>query len=312
MVALGVKYIAEERQKKFIHGAFGKYVSPAVVEAIVKDPTRLSLGGTKTELSILFSDIRGFTTFSERLDAKVLAALLYDYLGMMTDIIVDGNQGTLDKYIGDAIMAFWGAPIPSQDNGFKALTSAITMQRKLDSERERLASKFGASIDAGIGINTGLVSVGNMGSAKNFSYTVIGDHVNLASRVEGLTKYYGASILTTHFTLAQIKASGQKIPDHRVLDKVMVKGKHEAIELVEIFHREINKEHQELFQTAREVYTSMKWNEATKLFEETNDLSKQKVGREDKTALMYVERIQEFATNPPPAGWDGSYHMTAK
>lgn len=305
-VTLGAKYISEEREKKFIQAAFGKYVSPTVVASILQDPSKLSLGGAKQELSILFSDIRGFTTFSEKLDAKVLSALLNEYLGSMTQIIVDKYNGTLDKYIGDAIMAFWGAPIFSKNHASKSLQAAIAMQKQLKADQDKLKQKYGVEIEVGMGINSGVVSVGNMGSTKNFSYTAIGDNVNLASRVEGLTKYYGAGILTTNLTMNILKNSGDTSPPHRILDKVKVKGKNEAVDLIQVFSEDVPADFLTKFEQARQFYLNRQWNQAIANFKEATQIYK------DKTCEVYIERCQQFAQTPPPPQWDGSFEMTSK
>lgn len=313
VVAVGIKYVSEEKEKKYIQGAFGKYVSPAVVSEIVKDPAKLSLGGEKKNLSILFSDIRSFTSFSERLEAPVLGKLLNEYLGTMTEIIVDKREGTLDKYIGDAIMAFWGAPLPMEDHAKKSIQSAIDMQLKLISERPKFQKDYDVDVQVGIGINSGLVNVGNLGSAKNFAYTVIGDHVNLASRVEGLTKYYGASILTTGFTLEEVP-EGER-PHHLVLDRVKVKGKENAIELVQIFPLEPPKEYLELYKEAYRFYVNRDFQKSLELFKQAAETANSVANKDmvtDVSAGEFQKRCQEYLTNPPPEGWDGSYQMDKK
>ncbi len=300
------KYITEERSKKFIRGAFSKYVAPQVVESILKDPTKLSLGGERKEVSILFSDIRGFTTFSEKLDAKTLSSFLNDYLGIMTNIVFK-NQGTLDKYIGDAVMAFWGAPLDLPEHGWNACDAAIQMQKALDENRARYKQTFGLDVSIGIGINSGLVSVGNMGSEQTFEYTVIGDHVNLASRLEGITKEYGVAIVTSRYTLDAIKKSGKPLWPHRVLDRVKVKGKDEAVELVQILEREYAIDGLRLFEEGRQYYLARNWAEAIEKFKEAEAKLSQ-----DGPCEVYIERCMEFQKQPPETDWDGSWRMTTK
>src|SRR5690606_38187295 len=198
IITMLAKYVLEEKNKKFIKGAFAKYVAPAIIDSIMKDPSKLTVGGEKKDLTIVFSDIRSFTTFSEKMDAKQLATFLNDYLGKMTDIVFD-TGGTLDKYIGDAVMAFWGAPLDQPQHAAQACQAAVLMQKKLAEDRPYYKEKYGIDVNIGIGINTGSVNVGNMGSERIFEYTVIGDHVNLASRLEGLTKEYQSGILTTRY-----------------------------------------------------------------------------------------------------------------
>ncbi|MEN9723922.1 MAG: hypothetical protein RJB38_1908 [Pseudomonadota bacterium] len=305
-----VKYVLEERNKKFIKGAFSKYVSPAIVDSILKDPTKLTVGGEKRELSILFSDIRGFTTMSEKMDPKGLAAFLNDYLGIMTDVVFDTN-GTLDKYIGDAVMSFWGAPLDQPDHAANAVLAAQIMMRKLAENRARFKAQYGVDVNIGIGINSGGVNVGNMGSDRIFEYTVIGDHVNLASRLEGLTKEYHSSILTTRFTLNAIQGAGKPLPHFRTLDFVKVKGKNEAVELIQIFENEPSSEGVKLFNEARTLYTQMRWNEAISGFKAASSLLRGEA-ESDEVCDMYIERCEQFKAEPPEEGWDGSWKMTTK
>ena len=308
MFTLAAKYVMEERNKKFIRGAFSKYVAPSVVDSILKDPTQLSLGGEKRDLTILFSDIRGFTTFSEQMDAKALASFLNDYLGTMTALVFS-NQGTLDKYIGDAVMAFWGAPLEQPDHAYHACETAIKMMKALAQENERFKTQYGMDVKIGIGINSGVVNVGNMGSENNFEYTVIGDHVNLASRVEGLTKKYGVTILTTRYTLDSVAQShpGQILP-HRVLDFVKVKGKKNTVELIQILEVDYSLEGLQAFAKGRELYSQQKWDEALLKFEEANIL----LNSRDIPSQVFSERCEFFKKNPPESDWDGGWEMENK
>ena len=311
VITLAAKYILEEKNKKFIRGAFTKYVAPAVVDSILKDPSKLSVGGVKKDLTIMFSDIRGFTTFSERLDAKTLAALLNDYLGIMTNIVF-ANNGTLDKYIGDAIMAFWGAPLDQPKHAADAATTAVNMMKALKENKQRYKEQFGVDINIGVGVNSGIVSVGNMGSQNNFAYTVIGDHVNLASRLEGLTKAYGVNILTTRFTMDHIAESGAALPLHRVLDSVKVKGKKQAVELIELLDRECQEKGLELFQEGRRLYTQQKWDAAIEALTAANVILSPTPEKMDTPCKEFIERCGEFKKNPPAQDWDGSWEMHTK
>ncbi len=311
MVTTAIKYVLEERNKKFITGAFAKYVSPAIIDSIMADPTKLTVGGEKRELSIMFSDIRSFTTFSEKMDAKMLAQFLNEYLGVMTDLVF-ANQGTLDKYIGDAVMAFWGAPLDQPCHASNACKAAILMQQKLLTLRPELKAKYDVEVNVGIGVNSGDVNVGNMGSSTIFEYTVIGDQVNLASRLEGLTKPYGTSILTTRFTFDSIKASGETYPEHRVIDFVKVKGKKKAVEIIQIFEREYPKDGLAIFEEGRVLYTQQKWDDAISKFEAANKVISASLQMNDEPSTMYIERCKEFKQTPPAADWDGSWEMHSK
>jgi adenylate cyclase len=311
IVTVAAKYVLEEKNKKFIRGAFSKYVAPAIVDSILKDPAKLTVGGDRKELTILFSDIRSFTSFSEKMDAKALAQFLNDYLGTMTDIVFE-CEGTLDKYIGDAVMAFWGAPLDQPVHARNACLAAIRMQQVLAEHRPRFQERYGIDVAIGIGINTGIVNVGNMGSERIFEYTVIGDHVNLASRLEGLTKYYGVGIVTTRFTLDAIAASGQPAPAHRVLDSVKVKGKKTAVELIELPSRELPSEGIELFNQARLLYRERRWDEAVAAFRQAEAALEGSAGSGDGPCQVFIERCQELKQNPPNADWDGSWEMHSK
>jgi adenylate cyclase len=310
ILTFAVKYILEEKNKKFIRGAFAKYVSPAIIESIMKDPSKLSVGGEKRDLTIVFSDIRSFTSFSEKMDAKTLSTFLNEYLGQMTDIIFE-TEGTLDKYIGDAVMAFWGAPLDQPRHAINACKAAIQMQQALTERRPYFREKYGIEVNVGIGVHSGSVAVGNMGSERIFEYTVIGDHVNLASRIEGLTKDYHSRILTTRSTMDLIAGAGEPLPPHRVLDFVKVKGKKVAVELLQILDVEFPQAGLDLFAAGRELYSQQKWDEAIVQFEAA---SKALVldGKDDEMSLEFIERCKTFKLNPPGADWDGAWVMTTK
>jgi adenylate cyclase len=302
-----LKYMQEESEKKFIRSAFDKYVSPAVINTMLQDPSKLRLGGEKRELSILFSDIRGFTELSEKVDVKALTSFLNEYLGAMTNIL-QGNSGTLDKYIGDAVMGFWGAPIDLQNHASLAVKTAVEMMAKLDELNAEFQKKYSFTIDIGIGINSGAVSVGNFGSNKVFEYTVIGDNVNLASRLEGINKYYGTHIIISESTFAQLPA-GEFLT--REVDTVKVKGKHKPVKIYEVFPD--NAAHQTLkhslstFNEGLRHYYGKKWEEALQFF---HSVTQARQG--DKPSLELIERCNYYKSNPPPLDWDGSWEMHSK
>jgi adenylate cyclase len=308
---LAVKYVLEERSKKFVRGAFTKYVAPAVVDSILKDHTKLAVGGEKKQLTVMFSDIRGFTTFSERMDAKALSQFLNDYLGVMTEIIF-ANHGTLDKYIGDGIMAFWGAPLDQPRHAVNACRAAIAMTKALAENKERFKAQYGVDVNVGIGINSGMMSVGNMGSNQNFAYTVIGDNVNLASRLESLTKLYKVGVVTTHFTFDGITACGEELPAHRVLDVVKVKGRGNSVELIQVFDEPLSQEGLRVFDEARAHYLKQEWDAATEKFRLAGRLLARFDGETDEPCKMYIGRCETFRANPPAKDWDGSWEMQSK
>ncbi len=311
IISFLIKYVTEEKNKKFIRNAFSKYVSPLVVDSILKDPQKLALGGEKRAMTILFSDIREFTIFSEKMDAKILATFLNDYLGIMTDCILE-HQGTLDKYIGDAIMAFWGAPLPQQQHALHGIQTAIKMHTLLEGHQERFKKQYHFDVRIGIGLNSGIVNVGNMGSEQNFSYTVIGDQVNLASRVESLTKIYGVPLLTTRFTFDLIPQNKLIEIPYRILDHVKVKGKNNSIELIQILHRHYSKEGLCLFSEAQDFYRHQQWDPAYKSFQSASNLFNSEMNVPDQPCLVFMKRCHFFKKNPPPPQWDGCWEMNHK
>ncbi|MCC2678880.1 MAG: adenylate cyclase [Pseudobdellovibrio sp.] len=301
-ITLYQKYSIAEAQKAFIKSAFSKYVSPAYVNELVKNPEKLKVGGVKKDLTIMFSDIRGFTSFSEKMDAKILGEFLNEYLDAMTEIVF-ASRGTLDKYIGDAVMAFWGDPLDATDHASCACESAIKMMIWIRQKQDYFLQKYGVDLQVGIGIHTGPVSVGNLGSSKSLGYTVIGDVVNFTSRLEGATKEYGVSILSTEETIKEIKKSGRPVPPFRELDYLGVKGKKEPVKIVQIFETQPAPQILPNFNRAREQYLLRNWSEAILLFEKCGD---------DKPSRIFIERCRHFQTNPPPDNWDGSWKLTNK
>ncbi len=229
-IALWARYsTAQERKRREIQEAFQHYFSPQIMEAILQDPDKLKLGGVRREITILFSDIRSFTSLSETLPPQVLTKLLHEYFSEMTDE-VQATDGIVDKYIGDAIMAFWGAPIEQPDQADRAVTTALNMIRRVKLLREKWKRDGYGDLDIGIGINLGVATVGNFGSAKRFDYTVIGDAVNSASRIEGLNKQYGCNIIISESTKSQLTID-VKTED---LGEVTIRGKEQPVRLYRI------------------------------------------------------------------------------
>ena len=225
-----VHYVSAERDKRRIKGAFQHYVPAAVVDQILRNIDDLGLGGEKRELSVLFCDIRGFTTMAESLPPETLVHLLNDYLTHMTEQVFR-HEGLLDKYIGDAIMAVYGAPLPQPDHAKRACRTAVDMVRALRDLQPGWQQQGLPKLDLGIGINSGAMVVGNMGSTSRFDYTVIGDAVNLGSRIESLNKQYGTHILLSEFTYQQVK---DEFPHLREVDVTTVRGRHEPVRLYEL------------------------------------------------------------------------------
>lgn len=226
---IGFRALTEEENVKFIRTTFSKFVSHDVVEELLANPDAISLGGSKKEISVFFSDVRGFTTISEALSPEGLVQLLNEYLTEMTELIID-YRGTIDKYMGDAIMAFWGAPAKNDDHAYYACVAAIAQYRALQELQKRWSERNIPVLDIGIGLNTGLAVVGNMGSSRRMDYTLMGDTVNLGSRLEGITKTYGVKICISEFTYEKVKDRVYA----RELDLVRVKGKLEPVRIFEL------------------------------------------------------------------------------
>ncbi len=225
-------YIREEKEKRRVKGAFQYYVTESVMDEILRQPEKLKLGGEEKELTVLFSDIRGFTTIAERLSPEALTDLLNEYLTVMTEVVFK-YEGYLDKYIGDSIMAVYGAPIEQKDHAMRASLTAIEMMSRLKELQKKWEDSGLPRMDIGIGINSGKMFVGNMGSQRRFNYTVVGDNVNLASRFEELTKSYGVPIIISESVYEKVK--GELLC--RELGSVMVRGKEASTTIYELIGR---------------------------------------------------------------------------
>src|SRR5262249_11226879 len=232
------RMIFEEREKRKVRKTFERYVSPGVIALIEKDPKKyFKPGGESKELTIMFSDIRSFTSISEGLTPNELVALLNQYLALMTEFIFK-RWGTIDKYIGDCVMGFWGSPFPQPDHAIRGCAAALDMAARLDELNQKWKAEGRTPLAAGIGLNTGIVNVGNMGSPKRFAWTVMGDNVNLASRLEGATKGYHVRIMAGEGTYKAAK-------DHfvfRDLDFIRVVGKHQPVQVYELLDFATNEE----------------------------------------------------------------------
>lgn len=233
LTTLGSRFYETNQQKKFLKNAFSKYLAPDVVKLLLAQPEALTLGGERREITTLFCDLRNFTSISERLEPAQLTQLLNEVFTVLTEVIFK-YQGTVDKYIGDALMAFFGAPLEQPDHALRACLAAQEMVREIRKQQAHLKSKYGVDLNLGVGINTGIAHVGNMGSEQRFNYSVLGDSVNIAARVESCTKEYGATILTTQATLNAIAQDERKKLLHRSVAQAQLKGKSSAIELFEI------------------------------------------------------------------------------
>lgn len=294
-------YLFETRKREKLKEMFGQYVPEGHIDEMLASSNEFGLYGEDRELTVLFADIRNFTTLSEPLAAHQLKELLNDFFTPMTKIIFQ-FRGTIDKYVGDMIMAFWGAPLKDKNHARHAISAAIEMQNAINALKVGFKEKGWPEINIGIGLNTGMMSVGDMGSTFRRNYTVLGDTVNLASRVEGLTKYYDAKIIVTEFTKDK-----QLFFVFRKLDRVRVKGKTHGVEIyeplgyVKKLSLELKKE-VDVYHTALEYYFAQEWNKSLALFTE---LSHKKP--HEKLYKLYLKRLDDFIKNPPPADWDGIY-----
>ena len=300
------RYIVEEREKKRIRGAFSFYVSPSVVNEMLKNPEKLKLGGDKKELTVLFSDIRGFTSLAEEMAPEALVQLLNEYLTKMTDVVFEFD-GLLDKYIGDAIMAVFGAPLEQENHPIRACRTALKMLNRLTRMRDQWESEGIPRLNIGIGINTGPMVVGNMGSERRFDYTVMGDAVNLASRLEGINKEYGTQVVISEFTYEWV---GEDF-FCRELDAVRVKGRARPVKVFELLALRTEDDPRvaiiEPFAEGLDFYRSRKWEMAELKFNQVLATVP-----EDYASRLYLQRITSLRADPPRPGWDGVYTMTRK
>jgi adenylate cyclase len=301
----------EEKEKRRVRSAFGQYLSPEVVRRLLVNPRLVE--PKKTDITVMFSDIRGFTTISEKLDAQDLALFLNQYLSDMTSLVFE-HHGTLDKYIGDAVMAFWGAPFEEPGHAARACHTALKMMDRVREMQKKWESEGKPHLDIGIGLNTGVASVGNMGSALRYGYTALGDTVNLSSRLEGLNKDYGTHILVNETTFSAAKDDGFVF---RELDLIRVKGKLQPVAIHELIGRAAEnsvygtpdevRTRLALFEQAHELYRMRRWEEAQKSFQTILDK-----WPDDGPSRAYWKRCQEYLFDEPPSGWDGVFTMIHK
>ncbi len=299
-------YFVESRTKRQFTDLFGQYVPPELVEEMSRDPESYSMEGRKEELTVLFSDVRGFTTISEGLTPENLTRLMNEYLSTMTEVIRK-NRGTLDKYIGDAIMAFWGAPVPSPGHARQAVLAALQMQAALPGLNESLMAKGWPEVKIGVGINSGEMTVGDMGSVVRKAYTVMGDAVNLASRLEGITKQYGVGILIGEGTRRELKDIVC-----REVDRVQVKGKEEPVAIYEPIglDGELDKTRQEelkLWNLALRYYRAQDWDQT-----EVTLLNLSRMAPDQALYHRYMERVAHFRKNAPGSDWKGVWKFDTK
>lgn len=299
-------YFFETRNRTQLASQFGQYIPPEVVDELNQQDQSVQLTGENRHMSVFFSDIRGFTSLSEQLSPQQLTRLMNIYLTGMTAVIHE-HRGTVDKYIGDAVMAFWGAPLKDKEHARHALKAAMRMLEVLPELNEELKRENLPSVAVGMGINSGPMNVGNMGSTFRMAYTVMGDSVNLASRLEGLTKYYGCPLLVSG------ELAGE-VPEYlyRTLDKVQVKGRAEPVLIMEPvgLHAQCSEQQINLvttFELGVAAYQGRNWDEAEAFFTQYLE-----VEPEDVMASVYLMRIEAFRVYPPDESWQGVFSHSSK
>lgn len=299
-------FFVESRGKRQLAHLFGQYVPPELVEEMSEKMDEINLDGEMREMSVLFSDVRGFTTISESLEPKVLTSYINAFLTPITKVIHD-NRGTIDKYMGDAVMAFWGAPLEDRQHALHALNAAINIVERMHSLRKEFSEKQWPEIYVGVGVNTGIMNVGNKGSEFRVDYTILGDAVNLGSRLEGLTKVYGVDIITSEFTRHAVPEF-----EYRELDRVRVKGKDKPVSIYEPLGllENVGKAERKLlrqFHIGIKQYRSQNWDAA-----EREIFALSQLDPERKIYKIYLDRIMHFRNNPPEDNWDGCFTHTSK
>jgi len=301
------KYFAELRRKAYIKNAFGRYLSPTVMQTVLDNPRLLHPGGTKHNVTVFFSDIAGFTTISETLPTKDLLQLINEYLSTMTNIVLK-HEGTLDKYVGDAIMAYFGAPIDQPDHEKRACEVALEMRAALPALQKKWKYEGKPYVDFRIGINTGEVIIGNVGSETRFDYTIMGDEVNLGSRLEGANKKYGTHIMISESTKMRVENDYVV----RKLDYIRVKGKTEPIRVYELVGRkgqvsEIGMKLINTYKQGIDLYVNRKFQEAYDAFKKALEIYP-----EDQPSKLYMQRCDVLINFPPPPDWDAVFTMKTK
>jgi len=306
MLHMTYGFFIESRGKRQLANLFGQYIPPELVDEMSESPQEYSLEGENREMTVLFSDVRGFTSISEGMDPRQLTQLMNALLTPMTRVI-HKNRGTIDKYMGDAIMSFWGAPLADSEHARHALYAAMEMMDELKIMQQDFKQRGWPDVNIGIGLNTGNMNVGNMGSEFRMAYTVLGDAVNLGSRLEGLTKNYGVNIIVSATTMAEI-------PEFvfRELDLVRVKGKNEPVAIFEPIGHKNDLEKSvtselRAYKQALKAFHAQSWDKA--------ELDFFNLTRLDPDRLLYqvyLDRIAFFRNEPPGDDWDGVFTHTSK
>lgn len=302
-----IKYIFEDRNRKQIKKAFAHYLSKDLVNEISENPELLALGGQKKTLTVMFSDLAGFTQYSEQTEPEKLVTFLNDYFTRMTKIIFK-TQGTLDKYIGDAIMAFWGAPVSLEDHAYKACKCVLEMEREVRKLNNDLNKSDDDHLKVRFGINTGSVIVGNLGSFERFNYTAVGDHVNLAARLEPACKMFGVNNLISESTYRLVNEKILCKP----IGKIKLKGKAQSVQIYQLLcefdsdEYDLMLKHVEAFKEALEYFYKQNFSESIKRFKILQD------AHDDNVAGLYAQESERLINDPPDSEWDGSYVQKSK
>jgi adenylate cyclase len=299
-------FFMEARSRQLITGLFGTYVPKELVAQMSKNPEEYSMRGESREMTVLFSDVRNFTSISEGLTPESLKDMMNTYLTEMTEVIQQ-KRGTIDKYIGDAIMAFWGAPLSDSEHAIHGLEAALDMQKRIRGLDRDFVKRGWPELHIGVGLNCGEMSVGDMGSKFRRAYTVLGDTVNIASRLEGLTKEYGVGILVTE----NIVQAAQGFV-YREVDKVVVKGRHDGLSIYEPIGKvgevgETQLQEIDRFHKALALYRKQRWDDAEEMLKNLSYAAP-----ENKLYKLYLKRIQHFRANPPGPTWNGLWVFTTK
>lgn len=303
-------FYQSNKEKKKIKGTFSRYLAPSIVNDLLKNPDKVRLGGEKKNITVFFSDVRDFTSISEKLTPEQLTLCLNKYMTMMTDTLFE-HKGTLDKYIGDAMVAYWGAPVDLENHPYWAIKGAIAMIERLPAINEEFKKEGYPTFKHGIGLNTGECSVGNMGSNQIFSYTALGDNMNLGARLESLCKFYGVQLNISEYTLHAIPEDLRAEFTYRTLDKVRVKGKEKALTIYEILHPSHDlyndKETLANYEKSFAMYLVQNFSEASIILKNLHEKYP-----EDKTFDRMLTICMDFLEVPPPPGWDGTYTHKSK
>ena len=318
--------INEQRAAQRIKGMFGTYVSPELVNRMINSGQSPELGGHQEDITAYFSDIQGFSGFSEQLSPAKLVVLMNEYLSACTNIIQE-EGGTLDKYIGDAVVAMFGAPLPLPDHALRACVASQPIHLKLLELRETWKYQGDTwpqivhDMQSRIGLNSGTVIVGNMGSTTRFNYTMMGDNVNLAARMESGAKSWGVYSMCTDATKNACEDHGGDRVVFRALGRIVVKGRSSAVPIFEIFGlkenvSEKNRECIRLFEQALALHYQRNWQGALALLRQSASLEPNQpgvtAGMSSNPSLIYIDIVQRYLVSPPPADWEGEYVMSVK